>query len=110
LRFPGQYYLPETGLYYNYFRDYDPVTWRYLESDPIGIWGGYSTYAYVLDNPLMLVDLRGRSPAAAIGALTTGIMIRRRGRYLEIGLAGASYSTYSYANSNPISNRAGPTL
>jgi uncharacterized protein RhaS with RHS repeats len=23
LRFPGQYYLPETGLFYNYFRDYD---------------------------------------------------------------------------------------
>ena len=24
LRFPGQYYDAETGLHYNYFRDYDP--------------------------------------------------------------------------------------
>jgi RHS repeat-associated protein len=24
LRFPGQYYQAETGLNYNYFRDYDP--------------------------------------------------------------------------------------
>ncbi|MFY0104376.1 RHS repeat-associated core domain-containing protein, partial [Acinetobacter baumannii] len=36
LRFPGQYYDQETGLHYNYFRDYDPSTGRYVESDPIG--------------------------------------------------------------------------
>ena len=30
LRFPGQYYDQETGLYYNYFRDYDPQTGRYV--------------------------------------------------------------------------------
>ncbi|RNG18204.1 hypothetical protein EEJ42_27590 [Streptomyces botrytidirepellens] len=28
LRFPGQYADPETGLYYNYFRHYDPETAR----------------------------------------------------------------------------------
>jgi RHS repeat-associated protein len=45
LRFPGQYYQAETGLNYNYFRDYDPATGRYLESDPIGLAGGsFSTY------------------------------------------------------------------
>jgi uncharacterized protein RhaS with RHS repeats len=26
LRFPGQYFDQETGLHYNYFRDYDPGT------------------------------------------------------------------------------------
>jgi len=36
LRFPGQYYDRETGLHYNYFRDYDPGTGRYIESDPMG--------------------------------------------------------------------------
>ncbi|MER0811083.1 RHS repeat-associated core domain-containing protein, partial [Pseudomonas aeruginosa] len=36
LRFPGQYYDAESGLHYNYFRDYDPETGRYVESDPIG--------------------------------------------------------------------------
>ncbi|CAM5248222.1 hypothetical protein STENM223S_03240 [Streptomyces tendae] len=36
LRFPGQYYDPETGLHYNYFRHYDPETARYLTRDPLG--------------------------------------------------------------------------
>lgn len=73
LRFPGQYYLPETGLYYNYYRDYDPATGRYVESDPIGLAGGsYSTYTYVGDNPLSSVDPGGlarpgsTSPSVAI--------------------------------------------
>jgi RHS repeat-associated protein len=35
-RFPGQYYDAETGLNYNYERDYDPGTGRYIEPDPIG--------------------------------------------------------------------------
>jgi RHS repeat-associated protein len=26
----------ETGLHYNYFRDYDPAIGRYVEPDPIG--------------------------------------------------------------------------
>ncbi|MBI5051043.1 MAG: RHS domain-containing protein, partial [Nitrospirae bacterium] len=35
LRFPGQYYDAETGLHYNYFRDYKPEIGRYVEADPI---------------------------------------------------------------------------
>jgi RHS repeat-associated protein len=59
LRFPGQYWDEETGLHYNYFRDYDPVTGRYVESDPIGYGGGINTYAYVDDNPVGYVDPYG---------------------------------------------------
>ena len=48
LRFPGQYFDKETGLAYNVFRDYDPGTGRYIESDPIGLEAGqFSTYGYV---------------------------------------------------------------
>ena len=47
LRFPGQYADAETGLHYNYFRDYDPELGRYIESDPIGLLGGLNTFGYV---------------------------------------------------------------
>ena len=47
-------------LHYNYFRDYDPLAGRYVESDPIGIHGGINTYAYVDSDPLDGVDPFGR--------------------------------------------------
>lgn len=59
LRFPGQYYDRETGLHYNYFRDYDPTTGRYIEADPIGLEGGLNTYGYADGNPLSYVDPLG---------------------------------------------------
>lgn len=60
LRFPGQYYMAETGLNYNYHRDYDPLTAKYVESDPFGLRGGINTYAYVEDDPLDGIDPTGR--------------------------------------------------
>lgn len=56
LRFPGQYYDQETGLSYNYFRDYDPSTGRYVQSDPIGLRAGLNTYGYVKGKPLSSKD------------------------------------------------------
>jgi len=60
LRFPGQYYDRETNLHYNINRDYDPFIGRYVESDPLGLYGGqFSTYTYVNGNPLRWNDPTG---------------------------------------------------
>jgi RHS repeat-associated protein len=88
-RFPGQYLDSETGLYYNYFRDYDPSIGRYIESDPIGILEDYSepqmqiaitmglmrtyndgsmlnhSYSYALNNPAGYADPFGLSPGGS---------------------------------------------
>src|SRR5271169_3990989 len=60
LRFPGQYYDAETGLNYNYYRDYNPVIGRYEEADPIGILKGENhLYAYAGNDPVQYVDPLG---------------------------------------------------
>ncbi|MEU8466787.1 putative T7SS-secreted protein [Streptomyces sp. NPDC029006] len=61
LRFPGQYYDPETGLHYNYFRHYDPETARYLTPDPLGLAPAPNPVMYV-DNPLTWTDPLGLAP------------------------------------------------
>ena len=58
-RMPGQYFDKETNLFYNYFRDYDPSTGRYVQSDPIGLQGGINTYGYVESNPVAATDRFG---------------------------------------------------
>jgi RHS repeat-associated protein len=59
MRFPGQYFDAETGLNYNVNRDYDSSTGRYVESDPMGLRAGASTYGYVRSNALRRVDALG---------------------------------------------------
>jgi RHS repeat-associated protein len=62
----------ETGTHYNYFRDYDPQTGRYIQSDPIGLEGGINTYGYVEGRPNLLVDPTGRSSLALPGVVGAG--------------------------------------
>ena len=59
LRFPGQQFDAASGLHYNYFRDYEAGTGRYIQADPLGLDGDIALYAYVAANPLWSTDPTG---------------------------------------------------
>ncbi len=59
LRFPGQQFDAETASHYNYFRDYEAGTGRYLQSDPIGMQGGLNGFTYVESQPSHYYDVYG---------------------------------------------------
>ncbi|MFE2288575.1 putative T7SS-secreted protein [Streptomyces sp. NPDC059443] len=78
LRFPGQYYDPETGLHHNYFRTYDPETARYLSGDPLGLAPAPNPVAYV-SNPHVWADPLGLSPCPKAGEEQKALPPAKRG-------------------------------
>ncbi|MCB1634299.1 MAG: RHS repeat-associated core domain-containing protein [Xanthomonadales bacterium] len=85
LRFPGQQYDGESGLHYNYFRDYEAGVARYVESDPIGLWGGLATFAYSESAPNQQYDELGLVPSAA---MLEAMIISAAGRCIAGAAAG----------------------
>ena len=45
-RLQNQYYDEETGLHYNLMRYYEPEAGRFVNQDPIGLWGGANLYQF----------------------------------------------------------------
>lgn len=71
---------------YSYFRNYDPGTGRYLESDPIGLEGGLNASTYVLGDPINGVDPTGLSPFAHC-------LAERRWDWGQLGSSGSEGSS-----------------
>ncbi|MET9426112.1 DUF6531 domain-containing protein, partial [Streptomyces sp. NPDC003036] len=72
LRFPGQYFDPESGLHYNHFRYYDSESARYLTQDPLGLVPAPNPAAYVHNphtwgDPMGLSGCKDFSPGATLG-------------------------------------------
>ena len=57
-RLQNQYCDLETGLHYNFFRYYEPDADRFVNQDPIGLWGGTNFYQFSM-NALGWVDPLG---------------------------------------------------
>ena len=75
LRYPGQRFDAATGLNYNYFRDYEPGTGRYVQSDPKGLYGDIATYSYASNRPLIYFDPDGQEPIATGCSGANGITL-----------------------------------
>ncbi|MFF4601157.1 DNA/RNA non-specific endonuclease [Streptomyces sp. NPDC001339] len=75
LRFPGQYFDPETQLHFNYFRTYDPESGRYLTLDPLGLAPAPNPATYV-PNPLTWFDPLGLAPCNEPADPTWGGRVR----------------------------------
>ena len=59
----GYEWIPEVGLYHVGARAYDPRTARWLQRDPIGIWGGRpNLYLYLDGDPINWADPEGAQP------------------------------------------------
>lgn len=65
LRFQGQYFDGEIGLYHNTFRFYDAEAGRFITQDPVGLAGGLNLYQYG-PNPQNWVDPLGWTCSTAL--------------------------------------------
>jgi RHS repeat-associated protein len=98
---PGQYFDAETGLHQNWHRDYDPSIGRYLQSDPIGLSGGLSTYGYVGGNPITRFDPAGLLTAVVVGRPIPARDGQRGNPFGHVAVAVTGSGIYSFGTKEP---------
>ena len=85
-RLQNQYYDEETGLHYNLFRYYEPEAGRFVNQDPIGLWGGANLYSFA-PNVATWTDtlgLKQKCSSCNLAATETSIRVYRK----DISLTG----------------------
>jgi RHS repeat-associated protein len=98
MRFPGQRYDALSGFNQNGFRDYEPGTGRYPQSDPIGLNGDISTYGYVGGRPLTSIDPEGLAAFTIPLAPAPGAVIPSPHPVVVAGAVGAGIGMgFNYA-------------
>ena len=93
-RLPGQWFQAETGLHYNWHRQYDPSVGRYTQPDPLGFVDGPSVYGYVKGLQQSEVDRDGRyaqslavcaiNPAACVAVATVAAICIAASGYCKL--------------------------
>jgi len=86
--FTGHYVHAASGLVLTLYRAYDPNIGRWLSEDPLGSGAGPNLYAYVIGDPIALMDplglswktfgwgfVKGAAMGAAIGAGTAALIV-----------------------------------
>ncbi|MFC3652705.1 RHS repeat-associated core domain-containing protein [Dyella humi] len=79
-------------------RDYEAGTGRYIQSDPIGLNGGVSTYAYVGNAPLDAIDPTGENALVIAGGQIPGSI----NVFGHVANAVTGAGLYSYGNDTPL--------
>ncbi|HEY1561944.1 MAG TPA: RHS repeat-associated core domain-containing protein, partial [Caulobacteraceae bacterium] len=93
-RYTGQIAIPEAKLYYYKARVYDPVSGKFLQTDPIGDRDDLNLYAYVGDDPLDASDPTGEAVTAFGGPGSQEVQV--------------SLGPMAFANGGPQANAKGP--
>ncbi len=94
--YAGGLYDVDTGLVRFGARDYDASVGRWLQSDPIGLNGGWNTYAYVRGNPISRIDPLGLSDVTFDRSAGTITVYDNQGN--QVGQYPAGNNTTSTSN------------
>ncbi len=103
-RLPGQWFQAETGLHYNWHRQYDPTVGRYTQPDPLGFVDGPSVYGYAKGAPQSLLDKDGRNSGTFTGGRIGGA-IGGPGGVIIGAIIGTAIVYYCSTNDNDCQKR-----